>query len=64
MEQPWDQRTQASQEETLIDWTADKNPPNKVDLAINTFEALSMEEKEMIAARMETSGIAQDFHNT
>ena len=63
MEQPWDQRTQASQEETLIDWTADENPLNKVDLAINTFEALSMEEKETIAARMGMSGMVQDFHN-
>ena len=62
-EQPWDQQTQASQEETLIDWMADENPPNKVDLAINAFEALSMEEKETIAARMGTSGMAQDFHN-
>ena len=62
-EQPWDQQTQTSQEETLIDWTADENPPNKVDLAINAFEALSMEEKETIAARMGTSGMAQDFHN-
>ena len=58
-----DQQIQNSQEETLIDWTADENPPNKVDLAINTFEALSMEEKETIAARMGTSGMAQDFHN-
>ena len=48
----------------LIDWTADENPLNKVDLAINAFEALSMEEKETIAARMETNGIVQDFHNT
>ena len=63
-EQPWDQRTQASQEETLIDWTADENPLNKVDLAINAFEALSMEEKETIVARMGTSGMTQDFHNT
>ena len=62
--QPWDQRTQASQEETLIDWTADENPLNKVDLAINAFEALSMEEKETIVARMGTSGMTQDFHNT
>ena len=62
MEQPWDQRTQASQEETLIDWTADENPPNKVDLAINAFEALLMEEKETIAVRMGTNRMAQDFH--
>ena len=40
-EQPWDQGTQTSQEETLIDWTADENPPNKMDAAINAFEALS-----------------------
>ena len=63
-EPSWDQRTQASQEETLIDWTADENPLNKVDLAINTFKALSMEEKETIAVRMATSGMVQDFHNT
>ena len=45
------------------DWMVDENPPNKVDLAINAFEALSMEEKETIAARMGMSGMAQDFHN-
>ena len=62
-ERPWDRQTQNSQEETLIDWTADENPLNKVDLAINAFKALSMEEKETIAARMGMSGMVQDFHN-
>ena len=63
MGKPWDQGTQASQEETLIDWMADENPPNKIDLTINVFKALSMEEKETVAARMGMNGMVQDFHN-
>ena len=63
MEQPWDQGTQASQEETLINWMANKNPLNKIDLAINAYEALLMKEKETVAARMELGGLMQDFHN-
>ena len=47
----------------LINWTADENPPNKVDLAINMFEALSMDEKETIVARMGMNEMVQDFHN-
>ena len=63
MEQPWDQGTQASQEETLIDWMVDENPPNKIDLTINTFKALSIEEKETVAVRMGMNEMVQDFHN-
>ena len=41
----------------------DENPPNKIDLTINVFKALSMEEKETVAARMGMNGMVQDFHN-
>ena len=42
---------------------ADENPLNKIDLTINAIEALLMEEKKTVAARMETCGMMQDVHN-
>ena len=41
----------------------DENPPNKIDLTINTFKALSIEEKETVAVRMGMNEMVQDFHN-